>query len=101
MGVEPQPEVILARLRPSARALFWPSLLLVAIAFGAGFGYGRLPEPWENTGLLALAGLLALICWVGPLLAWLSRNYTITSRRVVVRSGALSRLRQEAMLASS
>jgi uncharacterized membrane protein YdbT with pleckstrin-like domain len=102
MSGESQPaEVVLARLRPHGRALFWPSLLLIAIAAAAGFFLGRIPEPWGNEAIVAAAAVLALICWLFPLLSWLSRNYTITSRRVVIRSGILVRVRQEVTFARS
>ena len=32
-----------------------------------------------------------------PLLGWLARNYTITTRRIVLRSGIAVRLRQEVL----
>lgn len=93
-GAQPT-EVILARLRPHGRALFWPCLLLVAIAFASGYFYGRFPESWQNTAVAAAGVVLAIFCWLLPTLRWLSRNYTITSRRVIVRRGILVRIRQE------
>ena len=96
MSGEVQPvEVIVARLRPHGRALFWPCFVLVAIAFASGYTYGRFPEPWENLAVLGIAAVLAVLFWLLPLFSWLSRNYTITSRRVILRSGVLVRVRQE------
>ena len=89
------PESVIARLRPHGRALFWPSLALIAIVAAAGYFYGQFPETWENLGVLVGAALLALLLWLLPLFAWLGRNYTITTRRIVLRSGFLVRVRQE------
>jgi uncharacterized membrane protein YdbT with pleckstrin-like domain len=89
------PEAVVARLRPHGRALFWPSLALVAILGAAGYFYGSFPEPWQNLAVLAAALLLALLLWMLPLLAWLGRHYTITTRRIVLRSGFFVRVRQE------
>jgi len=89
------PEVVVARLRSHGRALFWPTMALIAAAFGAAYFYGRFAEPWQNMAVLA-AGLLAiLLFWFVPLLRWLGRNYTITTRRIVLRSGFFVRVRQE------
>jgi uncharacterized membrane protein YdbT with pleckstrin-like domain len=88
-------EAVIARLRPHGRALFWPCVLLIGVAFAAGYYYGRFPEPWENLAVLGGAALLVILLWLFPLLTWLSRNYTITTRRIILRSGVLSRVRQE------
>lgn len=88
-------EVVVARLKPHARALFWPTLLLLADVAALGFVGDRLPEAWQDIAVLVLAAVIALAGWFAPLCRWMSRNYTITTRRVVVRSGILVRLRQE------
>lgn len=90
-------ETVIARLRPHGRALFWPTVLLLAVAAALGFFGGALPEEWQRIALFAGAALLALFGWLAPLLRWLSRGYTITSRRVVVRSGIIVRTRQEVL----
>jgi uncharacterized membrane protein YdbT with pleckstrin-like domain len=96
MSGEVQPvEAIVARLRPHGRALFWPCLVLIATAFAAGYFYGRFAEGWQNLAVLGVAAVLALLFWVVPVVAWLSRNYTITTRRVILRSGVVVRVRQE------
>ena len=89
------PEAVVARLRPHGRALFWPSLALIAILAAAGYFYGTFDEPWQNLAVLGAALLLALLFWLLPLLAWLGRHYTITTRRIVLRSGFFVRVRQE------
>lgn len=48
-----------------------------------------------NSALLIAGGLVALLAFVLPLLSWLGHNYTITTRRIVIRSGLLVRTRQE------
>jgi uncharacterized membrane protein YdbT with pleckstrin-like domain len=94
--VEPStPESVVARLRPHGRALFWPSAALLLIVGATAYYLGRFPEDWENLALLGVAALLVLLLWVIPLLLWLGRNYTITTRRVILRSGFFVRIRQE------
>ncbi|TFD09639.1 PH domain-containing protein [Cryobacterium sp. TMT1-2-2] len=92
---ESRPEKVVARLRPHARVLAWPTLLLFALAGGTGYFFGNLPEPWQNATLLAGAILLALLGWLLPLAAWLTKRYTITTRRIIFRHGFFVRTRQE------
>lgn len=88
-------ELLIARFRGHARRLIWSALLLVAVAGATGFFYDNLPDGLENWMLLAAAGVLVLFCVVVPYLVWLSRRYTITSRRVIVRHGIGARRRRE------
>lgn len=88
-------ERVVARLRPHARVLFWPALILVLGSGGLAYFSGSFPEDWQNLLLLA-AGIVVLgLIWLVPLLRWLSRRYLITSRRIVMRSGVATRTRQE------
>jgi uncharacterized membrane protein YdbT with pleckstrin-like domain len=89
------PEAVVARLRPHGRALFWPSLALIVVLGATGYFYGSFAEPWQNLGVLAAALLLGILLWLIPLLYWLGRHYTITTRRIVLRSGFFVRVRQE------
>jgi len=89
------PEAVVARLRPHGRALFWPSLALILILGATGYFYGTFAEPWQNIAVLAGALLLGILLWLLPLLHWLGRHYTITTRRIVLRSGFFVRVRQE------
>jgi len=91
----PQREFVVARLRPHARALFWPTVLLVAVAGAFGYFGGMLHEQWQFLSALGGAIVLVGFGWFLPLCAWLARNYTITTRRIVLRSGVFVRVRQE------
>lgn len=96
MSAEAQPrETVVARFRSHGRALFWPSVALVAVAGAAAYFYGTFPELWQNLAVLAAAAFLVLVLWLIPLLSWLGRNFTVTTRRIVLRSGLLVRTRQE------
>lgn len=94
-GPQRVPESVVARLRPHSRALFWPIVLLIVVAGATGYLFGRFPQEWANWAVLGGGALLALVGFVMPLLSWLSRSYTITTRRVVIRSGVAARTRQE------
>jgi membrane protein YdbS with pleckstrin-like domain len=92
---EPPAERIVARLRPHARALFWPTLLLLAVCGASGYFYGNLPEQWQNAAVLPGAAFLIVLLWLLPLVFWLNRRYTITTRRIIFRHGFFVRTRQE------
>ncbi|AYF98323.1 PH domain-containing protein [Protaetiibacter intestinalis] len=91
----PRPETVVARLRSHGRVLFWPCVVLVAVVGALGYFVGTFPEPWQNWALLAAGALVVILLFLFPLLAWLGRNYTITTRRIVLRGGLFVRTRQE------
>lgn len=89
------PETVVARLRPHVRALFWPTVALFAAVVAGAYFAGQFDELWINLAIGIAAVLVVFFAWLVPLLAWLGRNYTITTRRIVLRSGFLVRVRQE------
>jgi membrane protein YdbS with pleckstrin-like domain len=84
-----------ARLRPHARRLFWPTLLLFAVCAATGYFYGSLPEDWQNVAVIVGAAAAIVLLWLLPLASWLNRRYTITTRRIIFRHGFFVRSRQE------
>ncbi|PZU46365.1 MAG: hypothetical protein DI566_07680 [Microbacterium sp.] len=88
-------ELRVARLHPHARRLFWSALVVIAAAGAVGYFTGNLPAPFENWMLWTAAGLVVLLLAVVPYLRWLSRTYTITTRRVIAQSGIFGRRRAE------
>jgi len=92
---ERAPETVVARIRPHPRRLFWPTVLLLADAAALGYFGFSLEPGWMLWAVLAAGGLVALFGFLVPLLSWLGRHYTITTRRIVIRSGLFVRLRQE------
>lgn len=91
----PEAERIIASLRPHARALFWPSLLLIATIGAVGYFTGSFAEDWQNLAVIAAGTGVVFAGWLVPLLLWLSRRYVITTRRIVLRHGLVTRTRQE------
>ncbi|SIT88674.1 PH domain-containing protein [Microbacterium sp. RU33B] len=91
----PTPELRVAKFRGHARRLVWPALILVASAGAVGYFYGNLPAPFENWMLVAAAAVAVFFLALLPFLAWWSRTYTITTRRVIERYGMLSTHRRE------
>lgn len=88
-------ERVIVRLRPRAHILLLPVVILVADAAATGYLTGRMDLWWHSLVLWATAALVAVFCTVLPTLAWLSRRYTITTRRVILQRGLVVRVRQE------
>ncbi len=94
-STDAQAETVVARLRPHGRALFWPCVALVLVVATAGYFVDYFSESWAELAVLGVAVLLVLLLWLAPTVRWLSRNYTITTRRTIVRAGVFTRVRQE------
>lgn len=88
-------ERVVARLRPHGRALFWPCLVLIAVASVLGYFQGSFAEDWQNIALFAAGALAIVLLWLLPLLSWLGKRYVITTRRIILRTGFFVRIRQE------
>ncbi|MDQ0895386.1 PH domain-containing protein [Agromyces ramosus] len=88
-------ERVVARLRRHARILIIPAALLIVVAGAMTYALAVVPEFWQQLVVVGVAGVLVLFGSFLPFLSWLTRRTTITSRRVIVRSGVFVRVRQE------
>jgi membrane protein YdbS with pleckstrin-like domain len=88
-------ERVVARLRPHARRLVVPAILLIAISGLYGYFAAAFDQGWENLLVLAAALLAGILLFLLPLIAWLGSRYIVTTRRLVVRRGVFVRVRQE------
>jgi membrane protein YdbS with pleckstrin-like domain len=93
----PREQLVLS-VRRHGRVLVLPVLLLLVLAPVSGFFVGRLPEQWMNWAAALGAVAVALLLCIGPVLGWLVNKVTITSRRVIVRSGFFVHRRSEVPL---
>lgn len=88
-------ESIVIDLRPHAKALTGPVLVLLATAGLGGFAAGRVPEgDLPAAGRAAVAVVSALVLLRGavlPFLRWRATRFVVTDRRVLTRSGIVSR----------
>lgn len=91
----PNTERVITTLHPHGRVLVWPSLVLIVDAGAASYYFGSFSDPRLNQAVLAGAALVLVLFWLLPLLAWLSKRYTVTTRRIIVRRGLFVRTRQE------
>ncbi|MGZ0711446.1 PH domain-containing protein (plasmid) [Coraliomargarita sp. W4R53] len=94
-GMPASAEMRIAKTRSHARRLFWSALVLIAVAGACGYFYDNLPAGYEDWMLFAAAGAVVFLLVVLPFLKWSSRVYTVTTQRVLERSGMLRRRRGE------
>jgi uncharacterized membrane protein YdbT with pleckstrin-like domain len=88
-------EDVVRNLHPHWRRVVVPVALLPIVVGLASYGWFTLPDSSARRALryLILAVALLILLWwtVRPLLFWLSTRYVVTNRRVLMRSGVLSR----------
>jgi len=86
-----------AELRSNAGVLILPSLILIATAAATSYFAFQLPEEWQRLAVGIGGIVIVLVGFVVPLWVWLSRRYTITTRRTVMRDGLVVRNRREVL----
>jgi uncharacterized membrane protein YdbT with pleckstrin-like domain len=85
-------EEVVLHLHPHWKKLVRPVLVFLVAAGGGGFAAGYVEEPIVRTvvGLLALGAVLVFSAW--PVLRWRNTHFILTTHRVLLRTGVLSRL---------
>lgn len=80
--------------RTHGKALVLPGLALVFVGAAVGAGAALIPSGARPVGQLAIGavGVLLAIWWcVVPFLRWRTTTYTLTTRRLVTRSGIVNK----------
>lgn len=88
-------EHVVRNLRPHWRRVAGPVVLAPIVVGLASYGYFALPDNSARKYLryvILAAALIILVWWsLRPFLFWLTTRYVVTDRRVLMRSGVLSR----------
>jgi uncharacterized membrane protein YdbT with pleckstrin-like domain len=87
-------ERVVVTTRTHVKALLLPAVWLIVLSAATGFASSFPTGDARPTALLAVwvvALVLALWLVVVPFLRWLSTSYTITDRRLITRTGILTR----------
>jgi uncharacterized membrane protein YdbT with pleckstrin-like domain len=88
-------EDIVLDLHPHWKQIAVPALLVPILVGAASYGAFALPDndarPWLRWAILAVALALLLRFSLWPFLRWQTTQYVLTTRRVVIRKGVLSR----------
>ena len=87
-------EFVVVSMRTHVKALLGPAFVLIVVAATAGF-VGTFPSGKERPLLVSVIWGLAflVIAWfvIRPFLTWLTTTYTVTNRRLITRSGIITR----------
>jgi membrane protein YdbS with pleckstrin-like domain len=87
-------EHVVVSTRTHVKALLVPAFWLIVLAAAAGFASSFASGSSRSVVLLVIwvvALVLALWLVVVPFLRWLTTTYTVTDRRLITRTGILSR----------
>lgn len=87
-------EELVTTTRPHARVLVWPVVWLMLLSAVAGAGIAMVPtdyRPWGQQGVAVVCAVLALVFVVRPVLGWATTSTTLTTHRLIARSGWLRR----------
>ncbi len=88
-------EEVVLELRPHWKRLIVPALLTPVIVGAASVLAFRVPGGgfggYARWAIAAVAAVLFLVVCAWPFLRWRTTNYVFTNRRVVIRTGVLSR----------
>lgn len=90
-------ERVIARMRPHGRALVVPVLVLWLGVALAALLLDRIDWAFWNIAVLTVTAIVLVLLTVVPTLAWLSRGFTFTTERVIIRTG-FGGTRRETML---
>jgi uncharacterized membrane protein YdbT with pleckstrin-like domain len=84
-------EEVVLHLHPHWRKLVRPVLVFLVSAGAGGFAAGYVEQSIVRTvvGVLALGAVLAFTVW--PVLRWANSHVILTTHRVLIRTGVLSR----------
>lgn len=87
-------EYVILHMRTHAKKVFGNALLLILLSAALGAFFALEPSTWRPVGSYVAIGVYAVIVviWVvRPFLKWLTSTYTVTNRRIITRTGIISR----------
>ena len=90
-------EYTVLRLKPKARKLFVPTLVLAAVSFALAFLVEQISPIDYNYALIA-GGIIVALFWFFPLLSFLACSLKLTSHRLVYRFGFLGLRKRQLLL---
>jgi hypothetical protein len=90
-------EYTVLRLKPKARRLFVPTLVLAAVSFALAFVVEQISAIDYNYALIA-GGVIVVLFWFFPLLSYLACYLELTSARLVYRFGFLGLRKRQLQL---
>lgn len=84
-------ERVVFSTRTHVKALLVPALVVVVVVVVAALATAWIDNDVARYLIWAVALVLLVVYAVWPFLSWLSATYTVTDRRLITRSGVLTR----------
>lgn len=87
-------EVIIRHMHSHVKELFLAGILAVLLIIAVIVAFIFIPDdakPWGTIAVIVLAVILAIWKIFIPWLKWLTDTYTITSRRIITRTGIIAK----------
>lgn len=87
-------EHVEVHVRTHAKKLILPAIVMILLAAAVGFGCAVMPGTATPIGqyVVIIIGLVLFVWWcLVPFLRWRTTTYTITNRRLITRTGILTR----------
>ena len=84
-------EEVVVHVRPHWKVLIWPVIAFVLVVGLAGFGAAYFDVAAVQIGIAVVAVIAICYLTVRPFLRWLSTHFVVTTHRVLIREGVLSR----------
>jgi uncharacterized membrane protein YdbT with pleckstrin-like domain len=84
-------ETVVLETHPHWKTLVLPVIALLAVLGVAGYVYAQVSDSIAHWVIVGVALLLVIVFALVPFLRWRTTLFVMTNKRVVVRSGILSR----------
>ncbi|AHU89098.1 PH domain-containing protein [Trueperella pyogenes] len=87
-------EYVVRHMREHVKAIYGNILALIVISVTAGIALAFLPQsvsPWAQWATVATGIILAIFLFFIPWLQWLTSTFTVTSRRIITRTGIINK----------
>lgn len=89
-------EVVILDLRTHVKALFLATLVLIVTLAAATFGFLQVPsgdyQQWIQLAIGVVAAIVIVLWAVIPYLRWSTTRYVVTNKRLITRSGIITRI---------
>lgn len=90
-----QDEVVVRHMRTHVKVLLWRIILEILLLATAIVGTVLAPDGWRPWGWIVIWTLFVVVSvplFVIPWLRWTTKTYTVTSKRVITRSGIINKV---------
>ncbi|PZS26707.1 MAG: hypothetical protein DLM59_17830 [Pseudonocardiales bacterium] len=84
-------EEVISRLHPHWKMLFWPVVIFLGAVGAGAFGAAQTDSTPLRYTILAAVVLIVVIFTLLPFMRWQTTHFVVTSHRVLIRRGILSR----------